>query len=168
MKQCDFLRKKHPKFIYRNFAINREGNSLKVRFNFHLEPDLDFHPEISILNIPEPRLGKIGGRALQNFAFHCGLSEMTSYWKTACSPEIVIEAGYLNKEQIRWWKDLFIRGMGQFFYENKINFTFPDFLSIALSRGRASGRIFRFGGRLKNRYLVPMAEIGRASCRERV
>ena len=169
MKQCDFLRKKHPKFIYRNFAINREGNSLKVRFNFHLEPDLDFHPEISILNIPEPRLGKIGGRALQNFAFHCGLSEMTSYWKTACSPEIVIEAGYLNKEQIRWWKDLFIRGMGQFFYENKIDFRAPKFLTMRaveietsqrhsniLQNVRMSGNSI-FGGKLNDSYLVPMA-----------
>src|SRR3989344_5886584 len=158
MKQCDFLRKKHPKFIYRNFAINRGGNSLKVRFNFHLEPDLDFHPEISILNIPEPRLGKIGGRALQNFAFHCGLSEMTSYWKTTCSPEIVIEAGYLNKEQIKWWRKLILNGMGQFFYENRIDWRNRNFLKIKAGQDLNCQRKHAVAGfSLQDRYLVPFA-----------
>ena len=56
--------------------------------------------------------------------------EIPSYWKATCSPEIIIKAGSLDKEQIDWWKDLIINGMGQFFYENKINFCQPNFLKI--------------------------------------
>ena len=67
---------------------------------------------------------------LNNLIFHLGLIEILSYWKATCSPEIEILPGSLNKEQIKWWKDLIIKGMGQFFYENKIDFRKPDFVKI--------------------------------------
>ena len=47
--------------------------------------------------------------------------EALSYWKVTCSPEIKIRVGKLDKNQVKWWKDLIINGMGQFFYENKID-----------------------------------------------
>jgi len=56
--------------------------------------------------------------------------EIPSYWKATCSPEILIKAGPLNGEQIKWWKDLMMKGMGQFFYENKIDFRKPNFIKI--------------------------------------
>lgn len=95
----------------------------------------------------------IGDRVLNNLIFHLGLMEIPSYWKTVCSPEIEIEAGYLNKEQINWWKKLIINGMGQFFYENKIDWTRPNFLKI--SGGQAFPKLKKFNGKLKNRYLAP-------------
>jgi hypothetical protein len=52
---------------------------------------------------------------------------MISYWKATCSPTIEIQAGYLNKHQIRWWQDLIMKGMGQFFFENKLSFKKPEF-----------------------------------------
>jgi hypothetical protein len=58
---------------------------------------------------------------------------MISYWKATCSPHIVIEAGYLNKQQIAWWHNLIIKGMGEYLYKNAINFTQPHFLAITSS-----------------------------------
>ena len=46
--------------------------------------------------------------------------ELVSYWKITCSPQVVIEAGTLNEDQILWWKDLYFNGLGEFFYVNKI------------------------------------------------
>ena len=84
-------------------------------------------PHIIIPNVSESALKRIGEPALNNLVFHLGLAEMPSYWKAACSPEIIIEAGYLDKAQINWWRDLFLKGMGQFFYENKIDWRGKDF-----------------------------------------
>ncbi len=67
---------------------------------------------------------------MNNLVFHLGLMEIPTYWKATCSPEIVVKAGPLNKEQIKWWKDLIIKGMGQFFYENKIDWRSSNFLKI--------------------------------------
>ncbi len=68
-------------------------------------------------------------KVLNNFVFHLGLMEIPSYWKATCSPEIIVEAGSLGREQIQWWRDLIIKGMGQFFYENKIDWR-QNFLEI--------------------------------------
>ena len=65
--------------------------------------------------------------------FHLGLAEMFSYWKLTCSPLIDISAGKLDNEQIRWWKDLLFKGMAQYFYENKIDFTPNNFINITTS-----------------------------------
>ena len=135
-----------------------KGNSLKIAFDFRVYPDIRFKPEIIIKDVPKARLKKIGERAINNFVFHLGLIEMLSYWKATCSPEIIIEAGYLNKEQLKWWHDLIINGLGQFFYENKIDFRKPDLLEI---KCRSSLLKSDFNNLLKsdfnNRYLVPFA-----------
>ena len=121
----ELLREKYPRFIFKNYSYFLKENNLKIFFDFKIEPDINFRPEILIENVE-----KIGERELDNFVFHLGMIEILSYWKATCSKEIIIKAGYLNEEQIKWWRDLIIDGMGQFFYENKIDFRKSDFLNI--------------------------------------
>lgn len=125
------LRKKYPKFIYEKYSYNISKNNLEILFDFEIPPDIKFRPKIVIQNIDKSNIKKTGDGALNNLVFNLGLMEMASYWKTTCSPEIEIMAGPLNKEQINWWKDLIIKGLGQFFYENKIDFLKPKFLKIS-------------------------------------
>lgn len=155
MKKLDFLRKKHPQFIYRGFKVNHKNNNLKIVFDFRIEPNINFRPEITVKNVDKLSLKKIGDRVLNNLVFHLGLMEIPSYWKATCSRRIIIEAGYLNKDQIKWWKDLMINGLGQFFYENKINWRSPNFFSIKCSN-KTREVLVPFGRKLKNRYLVPV------------
>jgi len=130
-------------------------NDLKIVFSFIIEPNINFKPEIIIENVDKKRLAQMGDRVLNNLIFHLGLIEIPSYWKTTCSPEIIIKAGSLNKKQINWWKDLIINGMGQFFYENKIDWRPKSFLTIKnLLETRP---LSVFDKKLKNIYLVPFA-----------
>ena len=148
------LRKKYPKFIYRSYDYKVAKGNLEISFLFEIPPDIRFRPRIIIKSIPRTLLG-----ALDNLVFHVGLIEMLSYWKAACSPEIVIEAGYLNKEQIKWWRKLILNGMGQFFYENKIDWRKPNFLKIKNLQRPDVCKIYRdpTSVKLKNGYLVPFA-----------
>lgn len=139
------------KFIYQNYFYKIRGGNLEISFVFKMEPEnIYFRPKIIIKNTSEPKMN------LDNLVFHLGLMEIPTYWKAAMAPEITIEAGYLNKEQIRWWKDLIIKGMSQFFYENKIDWRKPNFLQIKCG-DLARSHLVRFEGKLKNRYLVPFA-----------
>lgn len=160
MFKVNGLKKKYPCFVYESYSWKIVKNDLKIFFSFKIEsiysqigPDIEFHPEITIKNINKKRLVRVGDCALNNLIFNIGLIEIPSYWKTTCSPEIVIKAGYLDSEQIKWWQDLIINGMGQYFYENKINFAKPDFLTI-VSAGTIP--VCRFDENLQNKYLVPM------------
>lgn len=153
------MRKRSPRFIYENYFHKVSGNNLEISFDFKIEPDIHFQPKVVIENVAHGRITEIGEGILNNLIFHLGLMEIPSYWKATCSPIIEINAGYLNKEQIAWWKDLIINGMGQFFYENKISWNSLDFLKIACSK--SSGKIPAIADFLpeeknKGRILVPI------------
>ncbi|MCK4453788.1 hypothetical protein KAU51_00320 [Candidatus Parcubacteria bacterium] len=169
MEKVDRLRKKYPRFVYEKYFYQIFKNDLKIFFDFRIAPDIRFRPTIIVKNIDKQNLSMISDKLLDNLVFHLGLMEIPSYWKTTCSPEIEIRAGYLNKEQIKWWKDLIINGMGQFFYENRIDFRESSFLKIISNeqksgRRRTSPASFNLGEvrprfvSQKNRFLIPMGD----------
>jgi len=156
------LRKKYPRFVYEKYTYKisdstsspQAGNNLEIFFDFKIEPNLKFRSKIIIENINQ-NLPRRNLKKIDNLVFHLGLMEIPSYWKTTCSPEILIKAGSLNQDQIKWWKDLVIKGMGQFFYENKIDFRKPNFLKI---RSLRRFDLYKTDtGPTCDRYLVPFA-----------
>ncbi|MEN3333078.1 MAG: UDP-N-acetyl-alpha-D-muramoyl-L-alanyl-L-glutamate epimerase [Blastocatellia bacterium] len=124
------LRSKHPRFIYERFDWELLDSGLKVSFQFAIEPYIHFAPEISIQAGEPSIIRSLNPAVLNNLAFHLGLIEMLSYWKATCSPEIVIEAGPLDAQQVDWWIDLLLQGMGEFFYVNQIDFKQADLVKI--------------------------------------
>ncbi|MFA5743178.1 MAG: hypothetical protein WC921_04320 [Candidatus Paceibacterota bacterium] len=138
MIKLSALREKHPRFIYEKYDWKISSSGLEIFFDFRLMPDIKFQPKILIENVRQAQIEKIGKRTLDNLVFNLGLAEMISYWKAACSPEIMINAGPLSAEQKKWWQWLVINGLGQFFYENKINFNEPKFLKITASKPAGS------------------------------
>ena len=149
------LRKKYPKFLYKKYSYKILDNNLEIFFYFQIEPNICFNPKIIIEKVTKKELKKIGDRELNNLIFHLGLMEIPTYWKSTCSPIIEIQAGCLDREQINWWKKLMTNGMGQFFYENKIDWRPKSFLSIK-SRLEA-GPLSASDKKLKDRYLLPFA-----------
>ena len=133
------LRKKYPEFLYKGYSYELRKNALEMLFHFEVG-EIKFRPKIVIKNVSQQDVKRVGDSALKNLIFHLGLAEMPSYWKATASPKIIVQAGYLNRAQINWWHDLFMKGMGQYFYENKIKFTNKNFLTITSDRafrGRA-------------------------------
>ncbi|MBI3933337.1 MAG: hypothetical protein HY316_01510, partial [Acidobacteria bacterium] len=145
------LRQRHPRFVYEQFSFGRAGGSLRVEFRFRLEPDIEFTPETTFEQVDWVRIEELPRAALENYFFRLGLIELLSYWKAACSAEIVIRAGALSAEQIAWWMDLLRQGMGEYFYVNQIDFHAPDLVRI-LSAGKPGlGRDLGFGTRNSGR-----------------
>ena len=163
MRKIDILRKKYPRFVYKSYSYKITGKNLEIFFDFKIR-DISFKPRIIIKNIGKKQLALLEKGVLNNFIFHLGMMEIPSYWKTTCSPIIEVKAGYLSKEQIKWWKDFIVNGMGQFFYENKINFTKPNFFRIISNQQRFNGEQFSVNltencsplSFAKNRVLIPM------------
>ncbi len=127
---CALLRTRHRRFFYESFSVDLAGSALRVKYRFRIEPEILFSPETVIEGIDAKRVESLPGGALENLIFHLGLVEMLSYWKAACSPEIVVRAGALDAAQIAWWMDLLRHGMGEFFYVNGIDYRSPDFVRI--------------------------------------
>jgi len=155
--KAENLRSKYPTFVYKEYAYELQRRDLHISFDFELG-DIKFRPKVVVKNVSAADLKRVGKSATENLIFHLGLAEMPSYWKATVSPKIIIEAGYLDNQQIRWWHDLFMNGMGQYFYENKIDFTKSKFLTIA-SYPNSSDRINHgtlYAKELKSKTLVPI------------
>lgn len=112
-------------FRYIDFDYRIKNNNLEIGFEFRNSIGTVFKPKTVIKNIKNTK-------DIDVFVFNLGMIELISYWKATLEQEIVIECGYLNKDQIKWWKNLYIKGMGEFFYNNKIDFRKKDFLEIII------------------------------------
>ena len=132
-KNWKALRQKYPKFTFDSYSWKRQDDNLALEFMYSIPPDHKFTHRIAIENFPK----KPNPAEFKNFIFHIGLALMSSYWKATCSPIIEIKViGSLGKDQTKWWHKLFINGMGQYFYENQIDFTSPGFLAIRANQDK--------------------------------
>ncbi|HEY2380250.1 MAG TPA: hypothetical protein VGK48_03610 [Terriglobia bacterium] len=132
---------KYPVFRYDSFEIEKGSSSVTARFRFSIPPDISFTPEVHFDAVPNG-WHHVPDEFLNNAVFHLGLIESFSYWKATASPTIEVRAGSLSGDQVRWWHDLLINGMGEFFYKNDIDFTPKDFVTIVPAAGTAASKPF--------------------------
>ena len=76
-----------------------------------------------------------------------------NYWKMYCPPAIEIRGEQLTPEQARFWDTVYTKGLGEFFYRNKIDFRglirFPSESRPAttpISIGRSGRSLVPWGG----------------------
>jgi len=122
----------HNKFIYHSYSIGEK------HFEFHFslvekDAEHDFRPR---WDFPAP-LANPEDATLRELVFNLGMAELVSYWKAACPPIVEIRCGSLSAWQIDWWKKLYLNGLGEFFYVNKITPT-DDFMTIVADNRRGS------------------------------
>ena len=129
MSRLEELRRKYPVFRYERFDVERTPSRVTARFKFSIPPGISFAPEVHFEGVREG-WHAVPEDSLNNAIFHLGLIEAFSYWKATASPAIEVLAGGLTDDQVHWWEDLLIHGMGEFFYRNDIDFTPGDFVKI--------------------------------------
>lgn len=122
-------------FVYRAFSHAFEQDGLHIRFHFSLcnpegKEEYAFRPELSIPHRDFYRYRDIPAGLLENLVFHCGMVELVSYWKCACSPQVRIDCGALDSAQKEWFRKLYFLGLGEFFYLNGISTSRQDFMRI--------------------------------------
>lgn len=123
------LRVRFPHFVYKDFSYGLKGKDLIAEFLFEVG-EYVFKPSIVFKNIPLERFKTLNKLTLDNLIFHAGMAEIPTYWKAFASPNILIKPAYIERDQISWWTDLLMKGMGQYFYENSIDFTTEKFVNI--------------------------------------
>ena len=126
------LRIKYPKFIYEDFKVEEIDNELVCTFYFNIPGLTTFEP---VVKFPIER--KDYDKELVNYlVFHIGLVELVSYFKCTCSPNVEINAGYIDEYQINWFKKLYYYGLGEFMYVNNIDCSINDLMSITCNSNK--------------------------------
>jgi len=127
------LRNRHPHFYYREATYLLKENGLELSFTFELENGPVFSPTIFFPTISKIRFSQLNSELIQEWVFQIGLVEMLSYWKSACSPKIIIQAGYLEKNQLTFWRSLLQKGLSEFFFVNQIDGWQEDFVQLEVT-----------------------------------
>lgn len=120
------FRKEYPRFFYRGYSTEETLNELKITYTFEIEGLSEFTPTWTFPKKGNRQVKWSEDPLMKKMIFSLGMVELVSYWKITCSPQVVIEAGALNEDQILWWKDLYFNGLGEFFYVNKITEADPE------------------------------------------
>lgn len=122
-------REEYKEFYYNNYFLTEDEDYIYLDFEFEIPKLTKFNPKLKILK-KNFKLKSIYTNEAKNMAFHIGLVELISYWKCACPKNVIIKCGYINKEQIDWWKKLYFYGLGELFYTNNIKTNIDEFMNI--------------------------------------
>ena len=123
MDKYNELRNKYDTFIYEGYTIEEINNKTLITYIFNVPNLIKYSPTIEFQKFSINSFTKY-------LIFHIGLVELISYWKATCSKNVIIKAGYLNEEQINWFKKLYYHGLGELFYINGIKPEYDDFMNI--------------------------------------
>ncbi len=128
MNKYEKFRAENPVFIYRSYTINETEDQIEIGYSFSIPGLADFSPSW-VFAKPEG-VTVADDLTFERMAFSLGMAEAVSYWKAVCSPEMRVECGELDIEQIKWWKKLYYLGLGEFFYVNGISADAESFVNI--------------------------------------
>lgn len=126
------LREQYPVFYFDSFHYSITKTGIDIQFFYHSQ-EIKFAPKISI-QFGNYLFQTLSTDYLDGLVFHIGLIELISYWKCVASPIIHVKNYSLSKQQEKWWRKLYWKGLGEFFYQNSIetkenlffNFSFDE------------------------------------------
>lgn len=127
--QFEQYRREYKEFYFNNYWVKEDNENIYLEYEFEIPGLTKFNPKLKILK-KNMNFKSINTKYVQNMVFHMGLVELISYWKSTCAPKIIIKCGYINEEQINWWKKLYFYGLGELFYTNNIKTNINDFVDI--------------------------------------
>jgi len=107
------------KFVFKGHEASLERGKIRFHYSLRGEKLIDFTEKISF---PPVKDLKIPQTLLKNILDGLLLILGTSYWKLYCPKNIILESITLTKDQADFWNTVYTKGMGEFYYQNKIDF----------------------------------------------
>lgn len=116
-------------FIFERYSF--DPNTGVIELHYSLDDEVAF---IETLRLPvkDFRVDMTDPELLDRALFQLHMIGGISYFKTCCPPNIEIRSGALSASQAQFWKTVYEHGLGQFFYEN--NLDFRDRISFPVGR----------------------------------
>ena len=109
---------KNTVFKFENYNFN-PASGIAV-FNYSLGKN-KFREEL-VFPKGYKKLSAAKAEAFDKALFNLFLIAGVSYYKTYCPPEIDLNDFKLSQGQAEFWDKIYTKGLGEFFYKNKINF----------------------------------------------
>lgn len=107
------------KFIFKSYEKDLEKG--EVKFFYTLIHDSAEYAFCETLTFPKVS-STIPDLLLKNVLDSLHLALGISYWKLYCPKDIELTDIHLNQEQVDFWNTVYTKGLGEFFYKNKIDY----------------------------------------------
>lgn len=127
--EFDKFRSEYKEFYYNSFSLTEDGDAIFLEYDFEIPGLTNFNPKIKILK-KNMNFKSIDTVYAKNMAFNIGMIELISYWKCCCSPKIIVKCGFLDNNQINFWKKIYFYGLGELFFTNNIKTDIESFVNI--------------------------------------
>ena len=127
--EFDKFRSEYKEFYYNSFSLTEDGDAIFLEYDFEIPGLTSFNPKIKILK-KNMNFKSIDTVYAKNMAFNIGMIELISYWKCCCSPKIIVKCGFLDNNQINFWKKIYFYGLGELFFTNNIKTDIGSFVNI--------------------------------------
>ena len=160
-EKFNIYKDKYPVFKFNGYEIMQDDEKITLAYKFEIDGLVKFTPNIKIMRSGMPMKDISKDESFKAIAFNIGLIELISYWKSTCSPNIIIECGSISEGQVEWFKKLYYYGLGEFFYTNSINTSMQEFVKIS-STNNEKHRFSCVGNKLDG-VLIPIGG-GKDSC----
>ncbi len=118
--------RKYDTFIFDKFVVNYGLEEVELVFDYEI---VNLKKIKHRLVIPWNNKD-IDKDMVNKLAFNIGLLEMVSYWKAVISPNILVNCGTITDKQKEFFKKVYYYGLGEFFYVNKLEVDYDNFLEI--------------------------------------
>ena len=145
---------KYQNFIFAKFELDRAKN--EARFYYGLDDKISLVEKLKFGYAPA--WNKVNSELLKAVLFNLHLVLGLSYWKTYCPKKMIIKSGGLTKEQAAFWTKLYVNGLGEFFYKNKIDWRGKDSI-VAAELLKKAGRDFALFNLRHSRTQTAVAKI---------
>ena len=128
------LRDKYPTIVYKNYKTIDTNTHIVTEYTYTLG-EHTFTPTISIDKqyITNKNIDNI---FLEYLLFNYGLVNIINYFKLTCPKEIIVECGYLEKEQTEFFKKLIYNGLSEYFYRNEIDLSYDEFTNFKINSNK--------------------------------
>lgn len=149
------LRERYKTFIYKDFEITEDKESINIRYFFEIPNLAKFEPSIQIMK-KNIKYKSIDNEYVRNIVFNLGMIEIISYWKCVCTENVIIECGNLTEGQKKWFEKLYYNGTGEFRYINNIHMSQDEFVNFITNENMESRIPEKLADDTLSGYIIPV------------
>ena len=110
--------KSYDRFIFESVTLDPKTRTIALKYGF--DDELHFTEKITLG--PDTPLDRAHTPDVQRALFALHLAGGASYYKAFAPKNIEVRSGELNAAQAHFWNEFYTKGLGEYFYQNKINF----------------------------------------------
>jgi hypothetical protein len=111
--------KKPSTFNFDSYYIDKKTQTLYFLYSF--DNGLKFTETIT-LGLKNINWRRVDATLLNKIVFNLHLILGIGYYKAYCPKKITIKSGVLSRAEAEFWNKLYTKGLGEFFYRNKLDF----------------------------------------------